>query len=135
MCYLWQSKNSIHQRWCCWWSFLNSTIYKLPFELHLLGHNLTGPGTGFNKRLNTNGTPKQWSIQINRVHNAAYHHDLCYFKHHDAKTRNEVCDKTMLNELNRIINPTLRERIDKAMENSSELKLISGRVILLNKKF
>ena len=29
------------------------------------------------------------------------------------KTRNEVCDKTMLGELSGIVNPTLRERIDK----------------------
>ena len=49
---------------------------------------------------------------INRVDNASYHHDLCYSKHDDTKTRNEVCDKTMLGELNGIVNPTLRERID-----------------------
>ena len=40
-------------------SFLNSTINKLPFELHLPGHNFTGPGTQLNKRLNANGTPKE----------------------------------------------------------------------------
>ena len=49
---------------------------------------------------------------INRVDNAAYHHDLCYSKHDDTKTRNEVCDKTMLGELNGIVNQTLKERID-----------------------
>ena len=52
---------------------------------------------------------KEWSIPINRVDNAANHHDLCYSKHDDTKTRNEVCDKTMLSELNGIVNPTLRE--------------------------
>ena len=67
------------------------------------------------KRLNPDGTPKEWSIQINRVDNAAYHHDLCYSKHDDTKTWNEVCDKTMLGELNGIVNPTLRERIDKSI--------------------
>ena len=51
-------------------------------------------------------------MPINRVHNAAYHHDLCYSKHDDTKTRNEVCDKTMFDELSGIVNPTLRERID-----------------------
>ena len=55
--------------------------------------------------------PKEWSIPINRVDNAAYHHDLCYSKYDDTKTRNEVCDKTMLDELSEIVNPTLRERI------------------------
>ena len=54
-------------------------------------------------------------MPINRVDNTAYHHDLCYSKYDDTKTRNEVCDKTMLGELNRIVNPTLRERIDKSI--------------------
>ena len=88
-------------------------VDKLPFEMHLRGHNFTGPGTKLYKRLNPHGTPEDWSIPINRVDNAAYHHDLCYSKHDDTKTRNEVCDKTMLSELSGIVNPTLRERIDK----------------------
>ena len=50
---------------------------------------------------------------MNGANNAAYHHDLYYSKHDDTKTRNEVCDKTMLGELSGIVNPTLRERIDK----------------------
>ena len=66
-------------------------VNKLPFEIHLPGHNFTGPGTKLYKRLNPDGTPKEWSIPINRVDNAAYHHDLCYSKH-DTKTRNEVCE-------------------------------------------
>ena len=65
--------------------------------------------------MNPDGTPKEWSIPINKVENAAYHHGLCYSKHDDTKTRNEVCDKTMFGELNRIVNPTLRERIDKSI--------------------
>ena len=76
-------------------SFLNTLVNKLPFEMHFAGHNLTDPGTQLYKRLNPDGTPKKWSIPINRVDNAAYH-DLCYSKHDDTKTRNEVCDKTML---------------------------------------
>ena len=66
--------------------------------MHLPGHNFTGPGTKHYKRLNPDGTPKEWSIPINRVDNAAYHDDLCYRKHDDTKSRNEVCDKTMLGE-------------------------------------
>ena len=61
--------------------------------MHLPGHNFTGPGTKLYRRLNPNGTPKEWSIPINRVDNAAYHHDLCYSKHDDTKTGNEICDK------------------------------------------
>ena len=65
--------------------------------------------------MNPNGTPKEWSIPINRVDNAAYHHDLCYSKHDDTNTRNEVCYKTMLGELNGIVNPKLWEIIDKSI--------------------
>ena len=50
-------------------------------------------------------------MPINRVDNAACHHDLCYSKHDDTKTRNEVCDKTILGELSGIVDPTLREKI------------------------
>ena len=92
--------------------------------MHLPGHNFTGPGIKLYKRLNPDGTPKEWSIPINRVDNAAYHHDLCYSKHDDTKTRNEVCDKTMRDELSGIVNPTLRERIDKAIVG----KLINAKV-------
>ena len=41
--------------------------------MHLPGHNFTGPGTKLYKRMNSGGTPKEWSIPINRVDNAAYH--------------------------------------------------------------
>ena len=92
--------------------------------MHLSGHNFTGPGTKLYKRLNPDGISKEWSIPINRVDNAAYHHDLCYSKHDDTKTRNEVCDKTMLDELNGFVNPAFRERID----NSIVGKLIIAKV-------
>ena len=59
-------------------SFLNSLVNKRPFEIHLPGNNCTGPGTKLNKRLYPDGTPKEWSMPINRVDNAAYHHNLYY---------------------------------------------------------
>ena len=96
-------------------SFLNILMNKLPFEMHLPGHNFTGSGTKVYKRFNPDETPKQCSIPINKVDNPAYHHDVCYSKHDDTKTRNVVCDKTMLGELNLIVNPTLVERIDKSL--------------------
>ena len=61
-------------------SFLNSAINNLPFELHMPGHNFTGPGTKLNKILNPDMTPKSWSKPNNRVDEAAYHHDVCYVK-------------------------------------------------------
>ena len=92
--------------------------------MHLPGHNFTGPGTILYKKLNPDGTTKEWSIPMNKVDSAAYHYDLFYSKHDDTKTRNEVFDKTMLGELNGIVNPTLRERIDKSIVG----KLINAKV-------
>ena len=39
-------------------SFLNSLVSKLPYEMHLPGHNFTGPVTKLHKRLNPDGTRK-----------------------------------------------------------------------------
>ena len=61
-------------------SILNKVLNNLPFELHLPGHNFTGPGTKLNKRHNSDLKPKAWRKPINRVDNAAYHHDVCYLK-------------------------------------------------------
>ena len=91
-------------------SFLNTLVNNFPFEMYLPGYNFTGSGTKLYKRLNSDRTPNEWSIPINRVDNAAYHHSK-----HDTKTRNQVCDKTELDELNGIVNPTLREIIDKSI--------------------
>ena len=96
-------------------SILNRMINNLPVEMHLLGHNFTGPGTKLNKRLNADLTPKEWSKPINRIDKAAYHHDICYLKNNDTKTRNDVCDKNMLEEMKNIYNPTLRERMERGL--------------------
>ena len=92
--------------------------------MHLPGHNFAGPGTKLYKRLNSDGTQKECSIPISRVDNAAYHHDWCYLKHDDTKTRNEVCDYTMLNEFTGIVNQTLRKIIDKLIVG----KLVNAKV-------
>ena len=94
---------------------VNALINKLPFEMHLPGHNFTGPGTKLNKRLNADYTPKSWSKPINRVDQAAYEHDVCYAKNTDTTTRNQVCDRNMLTELKGIVNPSLRERLDRSI--------------------
>jgi len=92
---------------------------KLPWarfrgEMHLPGHNFTGPGTKLNKRLNPDGTPKSWSKPVDRVDRAAYHHDLAYAKYADKVKRLEA-DKTMIRELDDIDNPTVRERMERAV--------------------
>jgi len=40
--------------------FINDTINSLPFEMHMPGHNFTGPGTKLNKCLNEDMTPTAW---------------------------------------------------------------------------
>ena len=99
-------------------SVLNKMINSLPVEIHLPGHNFTGPGTKLNKRLNPDLTPKKWSKPINRVDKAAYNHDICYLKNNDTMTRNAVCDKNMLKELKGIYNPTIRERMERGLVSS-----------------
>ena len=105
-------------------SLSNKATNNLTFEMHLPGHNFTGPGTNLKKRLNPDLTPKKWSKPVNSVDGAAYHHDLSYLKNDDTATRNAVCDKNMLKELKGIYNPTLRERLDKSVVS----KLIGTKV-------
>ena len=93
-------------------SLLNKFINNLPVEMHLPGHNFTGPGTNLEKRLNPDLTPKSWSMPINRVDESSYNHDVCYKKNPDTKTRNDVCDKNMLKELKGIYKPTIREKME-----------------------
>ena len=58
--------------------------------------------------------PKPWSKPVDRVDNAAYHHDLAYAIFPDTAHRNEA-DRAMINELNNIENPTVRERVERAV--------------------
>src|SRR6218665_2370888 len=65
-------------------------------------------------RLNPDGTYKPWSKPVDRVDNAAYHHDLAYAQHEDTANRN-VADSEMITELNNINNPSVSERLEKAI--------------------
>ena len=87
---------------------------KFPGEMHLPGHSFTGPGTRLDLRLNPDGSYKTWSKPVDRVDNAAYHHDLAYYKYSDTAHRNEA-DRIMVNELKNIENPTFRERAERAI--------------------
>ena len=61
---------------------------RFPGEIHLPGHNFTGPGTRLDSRLNDDNSPKQWSMPVDRVDKAAYHHDSAYAEHSDTANRN-----------------------------------------------
>ncbi|GBM92375.1 hypothetical protein AVEN_9214-1 [Araneus ventricosus] len=88
------------------------------FRLIIIGKSGSGPGTQLlwgKHRLNDDLTYKDSGKPINRVDEAAYHHDVCYLKNKNTKTRNEVCDANMLKELDDIENPSIRERIEKGL--------------------
>ena len=86
-----------------------------PPEMHLPGHNFTGPFTKLHKRLDpATDEPYEWSKPINRVDKAALHHDKCYRDNPTTDDRNK-CDDIMIQELDRIENPTVRERIERGV--------------------
>ena len=87
---------------------------KYPGEMHLPGMNCAGPGTRLDLRFDSSGRPRPDSLPIDRVDEAAYRHDMAYAAFPDTKTRN-VADRVMVNELNEIPNPTLKERAERAV--------------------
>jgi len=87
---------------------------KFPGEMHMPGHQFTGPGTRLDLRVLPDGTPHPWSKPINRVDSAAHRHDLAYARHSDTANRN-IADRIMVDELNNIQNPTMRERIERSL--------------------
>jgi hypothetical protein len=55
-------------------------------EMHVPGMNFARPETHLDLRLNPDGTPKLGSPPIDRVDEAAYHHDIAYNTLKDAPT-------------------------------------------------
>src|SRR6266581_4903677 len=96
-------------------------------ELHLPGHNLTGPFTKLDKRLDKNNNPLPHSISINRIDEASLRHDLTYYNK-NLNSRHEA-DRKMLEELKNIDNPTIREKIERFIVS----KIISLKVKVFNK--
>ena len=101
---------------------VQNILSKTPFtttgikgELHLPGHSFTGPGTNLNLRLNENNEPYEWSKPINRVDAAAQKHDLAYRSNPDNLEAKHLADKEMIAELDSIPNPTIRERLERAL--------------------
>ena len=76
--------------------------------------NFAGPGTNLNERLTSTGAYKDWSKPVDRVDNAAYHHDLAYQHFPDTATRN-VADRLIIQEMDAIKDPTLRERVERGI--------------------
>ena len=87
-----------------------------PGEMHLPGMNFAGPGTNLEERLTSTDAYKEWSKPVDRVDNAAYHHDFAYKYFTDKAGRNEA-DKMMIEEMDAIKNTTIRERIERGIIN------------------
>ena len=87
---------------------------KFPGEMHIPGMNFAGPGTNLDERLTSTDAYKEWSKPVDRVDNAAYHHDLAYQHFTDPGTR-KMADEIMLEQMDAIKNPTLRERIERGI--------------------
>jgi hypothetical protein len=104
---------------------IQKLLSKIPFtttgikgELHIPGHSFAGPGTNLQLRLNSDDTPKEWSIPIDRDDAIAYQHDLAYREAEragDDLTKKHDADRLMLQQLNAITDPTIRERLDRLL--------------------
>ena len=89
-------------------------MQKFPGEMHIPYMNFAGPGTRLDFRLRDDGTPKEFSLPVDRVDQAAYYHDLAYNEYSDTENRN-IADREMLKDLSEIENPTIREKIEMAI--------------------
>lgn len=68
--------------------------------IYLVG-TLQGPVQNLDARLTSTGAYKEWSKPVDRVDNAASHHDLAYQHFPDTATRN-IADLMLLDEMNAI---------------------------------
>lgn len=85
-------------------------INKLPFQLHLPGHNFTGPGTHLYRNLVLG------LKSVNKVDEAALEHDLAYANNGDKK----LADKILIDKTHEIYkNPdnSLREKGEAFLVN------------------
>ena len=100
-------------------SILNSG--KLP-ELHLPGHNFTGPGTKFKKRLLRGDVP------VKELDKAAQFHDITYSIFKDTKYRH-VFDKKLQDEAFNIVKDS-----NHSLKDRTEAGLVGGVMLTRQKR-
>src|SRR5829696_2580044 len=111
---------------------------KYPGEKHLPGYQYCGPGTRLDIRSDENDRPLSGEEPINRVDQTCYRHDLDYRNAAEDLSKKHEADRIMLQQLNSITNPALRERLDRLLIKgiiNSKLKLgvgLEDRVQLAN---
>ncbi|KAK7590536.1 hypothetical protein V9T40_002149 [Parthenolecanium corni] len=76
---------------------LNSLIDALPVPLHLPGYNYAGPGTPLDLQLEKGVKP------VNKLDEAAMHHDISYANHHTLEKRHEADHKLQEDAWKRVI--------------------------------
>ena len=90
-------------------------------------HSFTGPNSRLDLRLNLDDSPKDFSKPINRVDEIAYHHDLDYREAGDELEMKHAADRLMLQHLDSISDPTIRERIERLIVKAAlKTKLFLG---------
>ena len=107
---------------------VNKLINKLPFELHLPGHQFCGPGTQVNKRI------ARGDKGINDLDSGCRVHDIVYKGSNDLKVRHEA-DRALLDLAWRIAKSSkysLRERAEAwVVVNAMKVKLKLGMGIVM----
>ena len=111
---------------------------KYPFEKHLPNYSYCGPNTRLDIRLDNNDKPKPGEEPINSVDTACYKHDIAYHDSGDDLDKKHIADKILLQQLNAITNPTIRERLDRLLiKGAINTKLLFGagfKIMKLNSK-
>jgi len=99
----------------------------IPNEWHLLGHSFSGPFSRLDLRLNEDLTPKEWSMPINYLDEACYHHDIEYLKAGDDLDQKHEADARLIDKIKDYPPKSLKERLDKfIIMQAIKLKLRFG---------
>lgn len=83
---------------------VDALVDAIPFELHLPGHNYTGPGTDLSRRLTKDLKFRAGFEPVNRVDWISFRHDLAYLCSKKPKNR-AIADMEMLDELDILLDP------------------------------
>ncbi len=92
---------------------------KYPGELHVPGYQYCGPNTRLDIRLDKNDNPKPGEKPINQTDAVCYQHDLNYREAGNDLSKKHQADKIMIEKLDQITPSGIKERIVKALINTT----------------
>ena len=100
---------------------------KYPGEKHLPNYQYCGPGTRLDIRLDANGNPKPGEEPINKIDKICLNHDKDYQLAGDDLSLKHQADRIMLQMLDSITDPTIRERVERLIVKTAlKSKLFLG---------